>query len=328
MKKMLTFLVLLMPTVLLFLNGCSRSNGGSEGHAVEQMAIFSLMALTIFAIICVYFRGSKERNNDLPRSEDLIRTASIHPLTLIELTRYPVYIRDSRASFHEMVFDPDGLLFESSSVMENGIDPIVISAGTWILTSDGKVQITQTCTGTTKTYARISENGSFLVTLIQADSGQLEAWYIGPHGLANIQISIFGYSASVQTAAKFTTALVSGRTLYRTAYPGILVNDSGEVKFDPDSICGIITFNDDGTFNKSIDNKIGSTPDYTPSIAGIWHVDDSSGVLTMTVFGYTIASTILLQSIDLNSLLVSTTNGNERWESQPHSLQVANRPNV
>ena len=59
MKKMSTFLILLMPTVLLFLNGCNRSNGGSEGHTVEQMAIFSLIALTFFAIIYTSLAAAK-----------------------------------------------------------------------------------------------------------------------------------------------------------------------------------------------------------------------------------------------------------------------------
>ncbi len=313
MQKMSSFRFLFMATLMFFLDCCSRSDGGSEGHVVEEMAIFSLIALTFFAITYISFAGRKERSDELKNREVLIRTASIQPFTSTELTAYPVYVWDSRASFHKIGFDADGLFYESSSVKENGIDPAVASTGTWALSSDGKVRITQSASGTVTTYARVSQNRTE-ATLIRTDSGQLEAWHIGPFGLSNMQASIFGFPSSVETAAKFTTTLVSGRTVYRTTYPGIFANDSGEARFDSEAVCGMIIFNADGTFNKSIDNEIGPTPDYAPTIKGAWHVDEGSGVLTMTVFGYATAATILIRYHDLDSLLVSTTNGTEVWK--------------
>ena len=307
--------VLLMSTLMLFLNSCAGREGGSEGHLFEQMAIFSLIAFTIFAVGYISLAGRKERSEEFQSREDLIRTAPILPFTSTELTGYPVYVRDSRTSFHKLVFDPGGTLLESRSTTENGIDPAVVSAGTWELSSGGNVRITRAGTGAAGTYARISTE-YFPAVLIRADSGQLEAWYIGRYGLADIQASIFGYSASVESAAKFTSTLVSGRTVHRSTYPGISVNDSGEVKFDPEAVCGMITFNAEGTLRKSIDSKIGPAPDYSPSIAGVWNVDEKSGILMMTVYGYTVKATILFHYIDLNILLVNTTNGTERWKLQ------------
>jgi hypothetical protein len=197
----------------------------------------------------------------------------------------------------------------------NGLDPKVTAVGTWALTSEGKVMMTYGSPGTTKIYTRIAKSTS--TVLMKPDSGLVEAWYFGSGSLANIQISIFGCSASVPATMKFTTALVSGKTVYWATYPCLLVTTSGEVAVNHETVYGMITFNGNGILTKSIDNKINSLPNYTPSVSGIWSVDDNSGVLTMTVSGFTTAASILTQESEYCEWLVSTTAENRLWFSDP-----------
>jgi hypothetical protein len=166
--------------------------------------------------------------------------------------------------------------------------------------------------GITQIYTRSSQHASTAV-LMQPDLGLVEAWYFGSDSLANIQISIFGYSESVPATMKFTTALISGRTFYWATYPCIVVTTSGEVAVNLETTYGVITFNEDGTLAKSIDNKISFTPNYTSSILGIWSVDDKSGVITMTVSGVTLAASILTQGSENSELFVTTTVGDKLW---------------
>ena len=315
MKKVAIPSLLTSAIFALTLAACGGSPDGGNGNTAEKMAIFSLITLTVFSMVLVSFGGSKERSNRSSGKTDLVHQGSTYPLSATDLTGYPVYVWDYRSSFHKIVFHPDGLLLKSSSVSTNDLDPAVTAAGTWALTSDGKVRVTLDPAGTAKLYTRISKNAS--ATLMQPDFGPAEAWHMGPGSLANIQIAIFGYSAPVPAAMKFSTLLVRGKTFYWATYPCIVVTTSGEVAVDHGTTYGMVTFNDDGTMTKSIDNTIGSTPNYTPSVKGIWSVDDTSGVLTMTVSGFTTAASILSQDSGHQELLVSTTAGIRRWYSDP-----------
>jgi len=315
MKKVAIPLLFIFAILSLTLTACGGTHDGSNGNIVEKMAIFTLMALTVFSIFLVLFDGSKERSNRSSGKVDLIQHGSTYPLSATDLTGYPVYVWDYRSSFHKIVFHPDGPLMKSLSVSTNGLDPAVTVAGTWVLTSDGKVQVTLNSAWTTRIYTCISMNSS--AVLMQPDFGLAEAWYLGSGGLANIQISIFGYSASNPATMKFTSSLVSGRTVYWATYPCIVVTSSGEVAVNYETTYGMIMFNEDGILTKSIDNKIGSTPNYTPSISGTWSVDDESGVLSMTVSGFTTVASILAQESEYCELLVSTTAGNRLWYSDP-----------
>ncbi len=171
--------------------------------------------------------------------------------------------------------------------------------------------------GATRTYARVSKSVYGAVALMQPDSGPIQAWYCGPQALANIQISIFGFSASAPRSEKFTDSLVSGLTVYWTTYPCLTVTDEGEIRVNPEATCGMIALHDDGTLTKSIDNRLGSTPDYTLSIPGTWQVDSFTGALTLTVHGYSSLVAILSRDIEHKSLLVSTPRGNRRWYCDP-----------
>ena len=315
MKKVAILSSVTIAILSLTLTACGGSHDGGDGNIVEKMAIFTLMALTVFSIFIVLFGGSTERSNRLSGKVDLIQNGSTYPLSTIDLTGYPGYVWDYRSSFHKIVFHPDGVLLKSSSVSTNGIDPAVTAEGTWALTSDGKVQVTLNSAWITKIYTCISRNTS--AVLMQPDFGLLEAWYLGSGSLANIQISIFGYSASVPATMKFTASFISGITVYWATYPCIVVTSAGEVAVNYETTCGMITFNEDGTLTKSIDNKIGSTPNYTPSISGTWSVDDESGVVSMTVPGLTAVGSILIQEKEKCELLVGATAENRIWYSDP-----------
>lgn len=295
------------------LTACGGSNYGSGENMFEKMAIFSIISLTVFSIFIVSFGGSKEKNNRSSGKADLLQVGSTYPLSATDLTSYPVYVWDYRSSFHKVVFHADGVFLKSSSVSENGLDPTVTAVGTWALTSDGKVMVTFNRAGTTKIYTRISRNTS--TVLMKPDFGLVEAWYFGSGSLANIQISIFGCTASVPATMKFSTAFVSGRTFYWATYPCILVTNLGEVVVNREAVFGMITFNEDGIFTKSIDNKICSTPNYTRSISGVWSVDDKTGVLTMTVSGFTTTASILTQGSENCEWLVCTAAENRLWFS-------------
>lgn len=315
MKKVAIPSLILIAILSLTFSACGGSYVGSNGNIFEKMAIFSLISFAAFSIFIVSFGGSKRRNNRSSGRADLIQPGLTYPLSATDLTSYPVYVWDSRSSFHKIVFHPDGVLLTSASVSTDYLDPAATADGTWSLTSDGKVMLTLNSTGTTKKYTRISKYAS--AVLMQPDFGLVEAWYVGPGGLANIQISIFGYSDLVPVTMKFSSAFVSGKTFYWATYPCLVVTISGEVEVNHETTYGMLTFNEDGILSKSINHKIDSSPDYTPSISGIWSVDDESGVLTMNVLGFTTTASILIQEPENDALLVSTSAGSRIWYFDP-----------
>jgi hypothetical protein len=315
MKKV--SITVLITIGVLSLSACGGSNDGATGAMFEKMAIFSLISLTIFSIFIISFGGSRQKRSRSQGKSDHIQNGSIYPLSSLDLTSYPVYVWDYRSSFHKIVFHPDGVLLKSSSVTKNGVDPTVKAVGNWSLSSDGKVMGSFNAAGITKKYTRISKNN--LMALMKPDFGIVEAWYFGANGLANIQISIFGNSASIPPTTKFTDAQVSGRTFLWATYPCVLVTSSGEVAVNREATYGAITFSEKGVLTKSIDNKIGSTPDYTPLISGTWSVDDKSGILTTTASGFPMTASILFQDLENCQLLISTAVENRLWFTDPAS---------
>ena len=295
----------------LALAACNGSQGSNEGNMHERMAIYSLITLSVFAVFIVSFGGGRRRGREPSGGGAVGQPGATYPMSAPELTDYPVYVWDYRSSFHKIVFQPDGAFSKSLGVSSNGLDPTATAAGTWVLTPDGKLRITPRSAGTPHMYTRISVHGS--AVLMRPDLGLHEAWYMGPDALACIQISIFGNSASVSSNMRFSTALVSGRTFYGATYPCLVVTTSGEVVADHEATCGLITFHSDGTLAKSADNRIGSAPDYAPSITGTWSVDDGSGVLTVTVSGFRTMASILGLASGEWGLFVGTTTENRLW---------------
>ncbi|NVN93352.1 MAG: hypothetical protein HXX11_22530 [Desulfuromonadales bacterium] len=312
MKKVAMPSLILIVILMLTYSAYGGRYDATNGNIYEKMAIFSLISFAVFSIFLVAFGGGKQRNNRSPGKPDLIQHGATYPLSITDLTNYPVYVWDYRSSFHKIVFRPDGVFLNSSSVSTDGLDPTVTAAGTWTLMPNCKVQVTLDSAGIS-IYTRISKDGS--AALIKPESGPVEAWYFGSGGLANIQISIFGYSALVPATMKFTTDFVNGKTFYWATYPCMVVTISGEVTVNHETTHGVITFNENGLWEKSVNNKIGSMPDYTPSSTGVWSVDNGSGVLTMTVLGFTTTAQILTQESENNGILVSTTAGNRIWFS-------------
>lgn len=311
MKKVAVPSLIAIAILSFTLSGCGWNNYGSGENMFEKMAIFSLISLIVFSIFVVSFGGSKQRNNRASAKVDLIQDDSTYPLSATDLTSYPVYVWDYRSSFHKIVFHPDGDLLASPSVSKDDLDPTVTAVGTWAFNSDGKVMVKFSSDRNAKIYTCISRNTR--IVLMKPAFGFVEAWFIGSGSLANIQISIFGCSLSVPATMKFTTALLSGRTIYWATYPCILVTSSGEVVVNREAACGMTTFNENGTLTKSVDNKISATPDYTPTISGIWSVDDKIGGLTMTVSGFTTKASILTQESVNGELLVFTAAENRLW---------------
>jgi|GEM_PF-3429764 len=310
-KKTATPWVAAGAVLFLALAACQGSQGGSEGSMHERMAIYSLISLSLFAIFIVSFGGGRRRGREPSPGAGSGHPVTTYPLSATELTEYPVYVWDYCSSFHKIVFHPDGAFSKSSGVSSNGLDPKATAAGTWALTPDGRLRVTPRSAGAPHTYTRISEHGPAL--LMQPDLGLVEAWYVGPGSLAAIQISIFGNSASVPATMRFSTALVSGRTFYGATYPCLVVTTAGEVVTNHETTCGVIAFHEDGTLARSVDTRIGSVPDYTPSITGTWSVDDRSGILTMTVSGFRTTASILGMASGDWGLLVGTTTENRLW---------------
>lgn len=317
MKKVRSFSMILIAVLFLAFTGCGGRSGGSSGNVFEEMAIFSFITLTVFALLFISLGGGKIGRKGSFIAGPRILIGPSHPLAMAELTTHPVYVWDSRTSFRKMLFAPDGTFLDSLPVTANGVEPLVTPAGTWALTSDGKIRITPVSTEGSRTYARVSENCSGAAVLMLPDSGHVEAWYFGPHAFASVQASIFGFSASVAEGEKFAAPLLRGKTVFWATYPYLAVADSGEVGVNPEACCGVIAFHDDGTLAKSIDNGLGSPPDYTLSIPGSWQVDDFTGTLTMTVYGYSTLVTILARDPERKSLLVSTPSGNRQWYCDP-----------
>lgn len=293
------------------LAACNGIQWGNEGNMHEKMAIYSLISLTVFAVFIISFGGGRRRGREPSGVGAAEQPSATYPLSAPELTGYPAYVWDYRSSFHKIVFHPDGAFSKSSGVSSNGLDPTATAAGTWTLTPDGKLRITPRSAGAPHMYTRISGHGS--AVLMRPDLGLVEAWYMGPGALARIQISIFGNSASIPATMRFSTALVSDRIFYGATYPCLMVTTSGEVVADYEATCGLIAFHGDGTLAKSVDNRIGSAPDYAPSIAGTWSVDEGAGSLTMTVSGFRTTAFILGLASGEWGLLVGTTTGNRLW---------------
>ena len=304
---------------LLALTACTVSPESNEGNMHERMAIYSLISLTVFAVFLVSFGGGRRRGREPSRGGAAGQPRASYPLSAPELSGYPVYVWDYRSSFHKIVFHPDGVFSKSPGVSSNGLDPAATVVGTWVLDPDGKLRITPRSAGAPHTYTRISGHGP--AVLMRPDLGLVEAWYMGPGALASIQISIFGNSASFPATMRFSTALVSGRTFYGATYPCLVVTTSGEVVAEHEATCGMIAFHSDGTLAKSVDNRIGSAPDYVPSITGTWSVDDGSGVLTMTISGFRTTASILGLASGEWGLFVGTTTENRLWISDhEHAL--------
>lgn len=315
MKKVAIPLFITIAIFSFTFTACGVSKDGSDGNIVDKMAIFSLISLAVFSIIHVSIGERRRKNIRSSEKVDPIQQSFAYSLSTTNLTSYPVYVWDCRDSFHKIVFHPDGVLLKSSSVSTNGLDPSVTSAGVWALTSDGKVKVTLNSSGTTKIYTRISKNSSRV--LMQPDFGLVEAWFLGIGSLANIQISIFGFSASVSATMKFTTFFVSGRSFYWATYPCIIVTRFGDVAVNDETTYGMTTFNEDGVLIKSIANMINHTPNYTPLFSGIWTVDDNSGVLTMKVASVATTASILTRESEDCELLIHTPSENKIWFCNP-----------
>ena len=308
--------------VAMTLVGCSNVGRGMEGNIYEKMTIFSLITLTAVAAFLISFVGNIGGDKASARFRDLIRNARPHPLSQADLAGNPIYFWDSPKSFQKMVFAKDGSFAESGIVTVNALDPPVVSSGTWALTSAGDLQILRKETTGTRTYARVSQNGYNLATLMRLESGFAAAWHIGEHSLENAQISCFGYSESRPSSLKFTTDLISGLTVYWGTYPCLLPNSSNEVSVNPELAYGLITFHADGTLSKSINNPIAAPPDYRPTFAGTWQIDEAFGVLNMSAGLYKTEVTLLLHSPAHQSLLVGTTAGNEQWFLSQENAKV------
>jgi hypothetical protein len=299
--------------VTVALVSCTALYRGVEGDIYEKMTIFSMIVFTIFAVILIPFLTSKVGSRELARYREAVKGAPAQPLSQEDLTSYPVYVWDSRRSFRKMVFSGDGALSDSSIVTANGLDPTTHPSGTWSLGPDGILHLSLNVTAGTRSYARISEARYNLAALMRLSSGYVEAWYIGANSLARAQISCFGYSDSVPATEKFTVPLVNGLTVYWGTYPSIIPMSTDEVSINPELAYGVMTFQEDGTLSKSINNPIDAGPNYEPSFTGTWRVNEEMGVLYLSVGLYTTEVTLLLHNREPQSLLIRTTAGNEQW---------------
>jgi hypothetical protein len=216
-----------------------------------------------------------------------------------------------------MLFCKDGSLFASSIVTTNGIDPETVPSGTWALTREGILRISFKDTSKSRDFVRVSLNGYNTPTLMRLKSGYAKAWFLGERSLAHAQICCFGYSGSHTETKKFTTLLLSGVTVYWATYPCLIPASSDEVCVNPELAFGMITFHEDGTLTKSINNQLDAVPDFRPSFTGTWGIDEHFGVLNLSVGLYATEITLLLQSREQHTLLVGTTAGNEQWFLDP-----------
>ena len=321
MKKRLFLISVAIVTVGMALASCKGVGIGMEGNIYEKMAIFSLIALTLIAVLLLPFISSTSDSKALARYRELIRNAATLPLSVPELTGNPIYLWDSRKSFQKMLFAQDGTFSESEIVTANGIDPQPQPGGTWSISGDGRLQITRKVTAGTRVLALISRGGGHLATLMRLNSGVAETWFLGAENLAQVQISCFGYSGSKPSAEKFTVPLVSGKTIYWATYPPVVPTSGNEVAVNLELAYGVVTFHPDGTLSKSINNPIEALPDYRPSFTGTWHVDEKFGVLNTSAGLYTTEITLLLHNPEEQSLLVGTTSGTEQWFLDPEKAK-------
>jgi hypothetical protein len=170
----------------------------------EKMAIYSLISLTVFAVILVSFGGGRRRGREPSGGGGGWTTLRNLPAVGAGAYRLsgvclglPLFIPQDRLSPGRRVLEIVGRLVQRPG-------PTATAAGTWDLTPDGKLRITPRSAGTPHMYTRISGHGS--AVLMRPDLGLVEAWYMGPGALACIQISIFGNSASVPATMRFSTA--------------------------------------------------------------------------------------------------------------------------
>ena len=315
MKKKLVLTAAAIMTACVALLSCRGVGSGMEGNIYEKMTIFSLIALTFIAVLLIPFVNSDSRA--LSRYRELVRTSAPLPLTAEMLTSNPVYLWESRKSFHKMLFARDGTFSESGIVTANGLDPAAHPCGTWAITSEGNLQISRQVAAGTRVFTRISQSDHNLATLMRLPSGVAEAWFLGENSLAKVQISCFGYSDSNPSAEKFTTPLLGGRTVYWATYPPVVLTSGEEVSVNPELAYGVLTFHADGTVSKSVNNPIDAPPDYRPTFTGTWRVEEDFGVLNMSVGLYTTEVTLLLPGAGLQNLLVGTTAGAEQWFLDP-----------
>ena len=309
-----TIVIVIVITILVSCNGVGR---GMEGNIYEKMTIFSLLALTVIAVILVPFVSNTSESKALARYRELVRNAVRQPLSAEELINNPVYVWDSRKSFYKLLFAKDGSFLESGIVTSNGLDPTAKPCGTWTITYEGDIQLSRKETSGAKFLTRISQNGYNLATLMRLRSGFADAWYIGENSLVKMQISCFGYSDSRPSIEKFAATLVSGLTIYWATYPCIILTSNNEVSVNPELAYGVITFHTDGTLSKSINNPLDAEPDYRLTFNGRWQVDEHFGVLHLSVGLYISEITLHLHSTVHHALLVGSTAGNEQWFLDP-----------
>jgi hypothetical protein len=321
MKKqhMLATIPLAITTMLIL--GCNDVGRGMAGNIYEKMTIFSLLTLTIFAVLLIPFVSGTSESRTLALYRELIRNAAAVPLSADDLTAHPVYVWDSARSFRKMLFARDNSLLESAIITSNGPDPALETAGTWAITPGGDLQLFRRGTSCPKLLTRISPDGYHLATLMRLKSGLADAWFFGASALVEVQIACFGYSGSlpslVRSPGKFTASLVRGLTVYWASYPCTALTSSNEVAVNPLLAFGVLTFHADGTLAKSINNPIDAVPDYQPRFRGTWRVDENFGVLNLSVGLYATEITLLFHDAEHQSLLVGTLTGSEQWFLDP-----------
>jgi len=307
------FAALTTVLVALSLASCRGVGTGMEGNLYEKMTIFSLIALTFLAVILIPFVSPGSDSKALARYRELIRQAPPLPLSAAELTGFPVYLWDSRKSFHKMLFGADGSFSESPLTTSNGVDPAAQPCGSWTLTAEGELQIARRLAAGVRRLTRVSPDGYHLPTLMRLNSGFAEAWFLGEQSLAEVQISCFGYSESRPSPDKFTAQLLQGLTVYWATYPAVVLSTGGEATVNPEFAYGVVIFHPDGTLSKSISNPIDAPPDYRPSFSGTWQVDENFGVLHTSAGLYTTEIKLLLHGTRPETLLIGSTAGNEQW---------------
>jgi len=295
------------------LAGCALPGQGMAGNLYEKTTIFSLIALTVFAIIFVSFIGNGGNSKEEARCRDLVAELPAQPLTADELTAHPVYLWDSRKSFRKLRFAPDGGLSISGIVTGNGVDPKTSPCGQWSLTPEGRVQLSFTGCRGVREYACLTTGANRLPKVLRLAPGLAEPWFFGAQALAQVQISCFGSAESAPAAGRFTSRMLSGKTVYWATYPCIMPADTEELAVNPLLAYGMIRFYEDGTLSRSINNQLGAPPDYLPSFAGSWRVDEQHGVLRISLGMHSSEVTVLLWDGKRHALLAGTTAGAEQW---------------
>ncbi|MBJ6726449.1 hypothetical protein [Geomesophilobacter sediminis] len=296
---------------------CAGVGRGMEGNLYEKTGIFSLIALVLFAMVMTPFLSGLGENRAFARYRERIRAAAPIPIAPELLTRHPVYVWDYRNSFHKLVFTADGSYAESSITTTNGKEPETVPAGSWELTPQGVLRLRPRLTGSDRDYARISAEHPRLPALMRIGPVSVEAWYLGPDGLAQVQISCFGYSGAVPPVERFSAETVRGRSVYWVTYPSLVPISSYEVEIAPELSFGLLVFNEDGTLTRSIGNTVDGSPDYRPSFSGTWRVAPQYGILHLWVGHLHTEVTLQSRNAASEQLMVSTPEGSELWFLDP-----------